>query len=596
MKKYIWLFLIFALFIPTVAADGMAFTGDWQLFNLQPEKEQAGAIFYENGYENMLLSVSLDWNITGNQSVWIFPVPAAPEDTTIDLLKGYPYLHGENLDGEYYGSIGKVLGTAAAYALFPLSGLAPGAFNPYQHSGGALSADIQPDVQVYQHVEKMGLTSELVTAQDADAIERYLSIKGIILPAASKETLNEYTGKKYSFVITSISNVTEFRSQFQVHDTRYDWIMRNDILSVFVRFPTDRIYFPLKLTSAYGSRIIPITITVNEWVTPIVTENILAGEPISMYPVEIRGGTVTTYFTQSTDWGHTRSEYISPPLRQFTNGRESIPAIYTKVQIHSPSNNFTDDLWFDNKPPFDVTIKDLIVRNPVPVGIPIFVILSMLASLIAGIIVFRDGPVSKTRLMMHGLWNCATVIGFVYATRQRLNLPNNLVERKKRFVIIFYTVFLILLSLFGFLLIPHFIFYIPRYFQLFILSVPLAAFYSAFSHIYENVFTCFLYGHIDLLYTVREQFITVMVTLICNSALVCLVWGMDGSLNVKNRDKIPVFILSFTLLAMAIVVIPTSIWYFRLVLLDSGELSNIVIVANIALLLIAWLLFRDRTK
>jgi len=532
MKKYIAIFLIFLLLIPAIAADGMAFTGDWQLFNLQPEKEQAGAIFYEDGYENMLLSVSLDWNATGNKTVWIFPVPAAPEDVTIDMLKGYPYLHGENLDDEYYGSIGKALGTAAAYALFPLSGPSVLVFYQSAHSGGALSAAIRPDVQVYQHIEKMGLTSELVTAQDADAMERYLSDKGMVLPAGSKEILNEYSGKKYSFVVTSVNNVSEFRSQFRVLQSRNDYNEMADMISVFVRFPTERAYFPLKLTSAYGSRIIPVTITVNGWLTPEVPENIRAGGPITTYPEYIRAGTVTTYFTQNTEWGQT--EYISPELRPFTNGRESIPAIYTKVQIHSPSNNFTDDLWFENNPPVDVTIKDLIIRNKVLLGILIYLILSMLASLIAGLIVFRAGSVSKIRLIIHGLWNCATVIGLIYATRWGLNLPDNLVIRKKKFVIVFYTVFLFLLSITGCLAIPEFISLGFYFILIFILIGPFVVIYTGVSHVCDNMYTLFWYGHGDLLYALRELFIPFLAILLCITALAGFIWGIDESLQVKK--------------------------------------------------------------
>ena len=530
MRQYIAVFLIFVLLIPTVAADGMTFRGDTQLFNLQPEKEQAGAIFYENGYENMLLSVSLDWNTTGNRSVWIFPVPAAPEDISIDMLKGYPYLHGKWLEEEYYDTILQTIGTGAAYALFPFSGPSVSVYFMPRH-GGPLSADIQQDIQVYQHVEKMGLTSELVTAENADAIERYLSGKGIVLPDGSKEILNEYSGKKYSFVITSVSNVTEFRSQFRGIQYHYATSEMADMLSVFVRFPTERAYFPLKLTSAYGTRIIPVTITVNGWVTPIVPDTIRAGESIRTGDLWFtRAGTVTTYFKQGSDSWDAKTEYIYPELRKFTNGRELIPAIYTKVRIYTPSSNFTDDLWFENNPPVDVTIKDMIIQNKVLLGILIYLILSMLASLIAGLIVFRSGPVSKIWLIIHGLWNCATVIGLIYATRWRLNLPDHLAKRKKRYVIVFYLVFLFLLSIIGFLVIPDFIYYI----LLFVLIGTSAAIYTGVSHVCDNMYTLFWYGHGDLLSTLRELFIPYLAMLLCIIALAIFIWGIDDSLQVKK--------------------------------------------------------------
>ena len=68
--------------------------GDPDMMRLQPENDQAGAIYYENGYENLLLSVSLDWQQQGNRSVSIFPVPPGRRMSGSMCSKDFPRMMG----------------------------------------------------------------------------------------------------------------------------------------------------------------------------------------------------------------------------------------------------------------------------------------------------------------------------------------------------------------------------------------------------------------------------------------------------------------------------------------------------------------------
>ncbi|MFA5253698.1 MAG: hypothetical protein WC367_03380 [Methanoregula sp.] len=426
--------LLFAILVPAVTADGMTFLGDPDMMLLQPENDQAGAIYYENGYENLLLSVSLDWQQQGSQSVWIFPVPAGPQDVKIDVIGGFPTYDGTSISDKYAMTVGTVAVASASYATFPLttpvfllaaagwpSGLTAGA--PPSASG---------DVMVWEQVDKSGLHSEVVSAKNAGALAGYLASKNLSLPDGSFAMLDDYITKDYSFVVTSVENVTKYREQFPsrspgISGPVYTESGSDDALGVFVRFPTDRIYFPLKPTRVYGNRTVPLILTANGYVTPVFPGNTGSRASVS-------------YLEQDT---------YSPPasLKDFFNGQDDKkPFAYTKVLLAVPAEEYTDDLWFDNTAPPEVSILSRIIACYPLIGIGLYIIFSVLAALLAGLLVFSRGSVKPARLLAHGLWNCATLVGFVYATRRYLVLPESEKKKRARFVGVFIVLFLVFVT------------------------------------------------------------------------------------------------------------------------------------------------------
>ena len=177
------------------------------------------------------------------------------------------------------------------------------------------------------------------------------------------------------------------------------------IIGVFVKFPTKEIYFPLRLTSIYGTRRIPILIYVMGHVTP------------KLYP-GIKSAQIRYYYN---GWSDKDNE-----LKMFFNGKDEIDDLkYTKIKLDFPSKNFTDDLWIENSVPRDIPIKIFLIRTSWLWGVILFVILSMLSSLLAGIISFRRTPLPKKKLVLFGLWNCLTFIGFLIAVILMKIKPTN---------------------------------------------------------------------------------------------------------------------------------------------------------------------------
>jgi len=426
MRKYICFFLIFLLLIPAATADGVAIIQvDKDLWNIRPEIQQVAAINYQNGYENMLISVSLD--DSDNRTIWIFPVPAKPENVSIDVLKGYPRYAGVNLDGKVRENLASIAAVSAIYGTFPASipmyffGRIMG-LSTTEKAQETVSTSVG-SVVIHEHIEKMGLTTELITAKDSASIRDYAARKGFGLPPEAGGVLDEYIGKDYSFVISFANNQTQFADRYKPDGTPAS---NTNFVGVFIRFPTDRIYFPLRPTSVYGSRTIPVLIYVTGFVTPMPDEMI---QPL----------TETTYLIDEGYWYH----YSSDDLAKFFNYPNNFrPMKYTKIRIDAPSQYFSSDLWINPTPPADVAIKDIFVQSPFLWGVLFYVIISVLASLAAGIVVFGTNPAYRRPLAIHGLWNCGSVIGFMIGTIEYLKIPAARSRQKLGFFLLFYAIFI----------------------------------------------------------------------------------------------------------------------------------------------------------
>ncbi|MFA5332249.1 MAG: hypothetical protein WC342_07710 [Methanoregula sp.] len=445
--RILGVFFIIAILIPVVSADGMTFLGDPDMMLLQPENDQAGAVYYEDGYENMILSVSLDWKQQGNQSVWIFPVPAKPQDVSIDVLKGFPTYDGTPLADIYGTRVGMVAVASASYATFPLTTpvvlLAVVGWMGDTSLGFAGAPPRQSgDVIIWDRVDKRGLSTEVISAKDADALAGYLASRDLALPNESLGMLDDYIAHDYSFVVTSVQNVTEYREQFPsqsfgISGPVYTKSGSDNALGVFARFPTDRIYFPLKPTRAYGNRTVPLLLTVNGYVTPD-------------FPAVIGPKASVSYLEQDT---------YSPPgdLTGFFNGETVIsPFTYTKILLAVPAEEYTDDLWLDNQAPAEISKLSLMTLLYPLIAICEYVIFSVTAALLAGLIVFKRGTMAPVRLLRHGLWNCATLIGFAWATR-RLELPESEKTKRARFVGVFLVLFLVFVTAAAMVSEPRFV-------------------------------------------------------------------------------------------------------------------------------------------
>jgi hypothetical protein len=447
MKKLIIFAILALMLIPTNAlADGMI------LPHIPPyepveESQQVAAINYEGGLEKMIITVNFNMhNIS--EAVWIFPVPADPEKVVIDVVSEFPRFYGQDVIERTKSDIDNAILITQLTQIYPIFlyffravTMYAGPLEQVETFGKGMTG--VPSVTVYEHIEKKGMTLEIVTARTGEALYYYLNNRGYYLPKGSIEVLEEYVGKDYAFVLAWVSSPTLVYQDQEMPYWKISPYIRQP--GVFVTFPTDEIYYPLMPTSVYGSKKIPIRIYLLGYVTP------------KLYR-EIETYTRTNYYVQdyTSQWG----------LEQFFGNKNTKQ--YTKVEIYSPSKYFSDDLWFSEESPTKVSyaysIYSAVSEYPLVSIVLLILVISTIAGAVTGLIVFRE--MSKYALV--GLANVFTIIGLAIAVaftktkrldellRRRLKQEGFMVittDRKKIiFVILFSILFLVIGLIIGYLI------------------------------------------------------------------------------------------------------------------------------------------------
>ena len=408
-KKFLSIFitfsaLAFCLAPLNVFADGGIFTydPDMAIWNYQDMKEQLCMINYENGTENMILSIDVD-NLQGEKAVWIFPVPAKPLETKIDIIKGFPRLSGYDIKIKAKKNISNFFTLIRATQIYAIPEIL------WSTSLGTTRGKLESPVLLYESIEKMGLTTELIATENERALYDYLTSKGVNLSFDFKEILKEYMGKDYSFVVSWISDIETFKKEQKEIKISYETINK---LGVSVSFPTEKIYFPLKPTSIYGDKIIPILVYVIGHVTPEnypeVAQKDKYGEKNSLLAK-------MAFANPEKQIGYFIQNNFKAPsgLSSFFNNKTEIDNLkYTKIKLNMPSGQLTEDLWIKNSAPSNISLVEFLNRNFFFGGLALFALISCLSSMIAGIIIFKNDKPSKIKFALFGLTNFLTLIGF----------------------------------------------------------------------------------------------------------------------------------------------------------------------------------------
>jgi hypothetical protein len=269
---YCILYILSLIFANHAFADGSLTVFDPvdQQWQLQSMNKQVCAIHCENGRENMLLSIYLN-DFYGTKGLWIFPVPAKPDKVEIKYTKSFPAFEDKNIVHKAEESMRNVFSSMRLSQLYTLPSL-----DIHRRAlKGSLrnAADLEgmEGVKVYEHIEKSGLTTELITSSNGESLKRYLNNKEILLPDGLIKTIDEYIGKEYSFVVSWISDIEKFKAE----TIQKDYLGHTfNSIGLLCRFPSEKGFFPLRLTSVYGNEYIPMTVYVSGYVTPEIFSGI----------------------------------------------------------------------------------------------------------------------------------------------------------------------------------------------------------------------------------------------------------------------------------------------------------------------------------
>ena len=396
---------IFSFIAPLfVLADGMVIWPDYDHWRFRDEESQLAYINFEKGVQKMIISVGLKED-TGS-GVWLFPVPAKPEKVVIDVVDTFPDWYGQDVSSAAESNLRDIrfaLGITQGYPLFfpqrHYYSSAPTSALP--ELGAATAGDtIKQDVVVYEHLEKEGITTEILTAQTSFGLYNYLKSKNLNVVEGSIPVLSNYIGKDFTFVVSwltenSIANATSTTDIYE-YDYSYNYYKKRN-KGVFVAFPTDQAYYPLMPTSVYESKVIPTTVLVKGFVSPEIFKDI---EPYA----------TVDYFIDHYSRKNPQIFYSNQDSADFVK--------YTKITINSPSKLLSEDLWINKGAPAGVDYASFIYFHPVILFVIIFIILSALVGLIAGLICFREARRKNGfwKFLVLGLSNCLTLLGLIIAT------------------------------------------------------------------------------------------------------------------------------------------------------------------------------------
>jgi len=376
-KKYVYLIFLIPLallFISTdVKADGGVFkyqdNSPWLLFR---EESQLCFINYKDGIQNMLINVSLNDSFEEEKAVWLFPIPAKPNETKIDVLKSAPKLYGENFEINYDTKVGDYYRYIYASQFYTLPLV-------LSSKGNQLTGLSNQGPETLQFVQKYGITTELISVKNKQDFIEYLSKHKINFSNHFNTILDEYIGKDYIFVFSWISNSKEYKNNFQMP------------LEVYVSFKTPKIFFPLKFTSIYKELNISIFIYILDFVNIEFPENF--------------------DFKAEVDYFIMKKYKPAQELSNFFFGTQEFKEFkYTKISMKSEAQKFIDDLWIDTETPLKLAIKLKIYNNIEILFILLFAAISSFSSVIAGQITFYGYKPSNKGFALLGLLNFLSII------------------------------------------------------------------------------------------------------------------------------------------------------------------------------------------
>jgi len=244
-------------------------------------------------------------------------------------------------------------------------------------------------VLVHQQVEKWGIHAETITARGTEDLAKYLEGKYVRIPADRLTYFQPYLSGQFVLVVAWIASQEELLKQFPQYREQQSLLGARQP-ALYLEFPTNRAYYPLRPTRVYGDGVIPIRLYVSGYVDP-------------QAPARISGETKTRYYE--------RDEPVEKGPTKFLQSLPPSPFAYTAISIRAPARDFTDDIWFaPREEPPSFKLAQLMLR----IGPMIFLLAPILILIIsyvaAGLVALWVGK-PWSRFAALGFWNLLTAVG-----------------------------------------------------------------------------------------------------------------------------------------------------------------------------------------
>ncbi len=262
-------------------------------------------------------------------------------------------------------------------------------------------------VDVASHLESRGLTMEVLSTQYASALAAYLEERNLELGDDSYQVIEEYIGQDYAFVASWISNVTQFMSETEMQYDPSSELLYYEF-GFFVEFPTERMYYPLRLTSVYGDTVVPMLLQIIGHVEPDGSE--FEYGQIDMSVQHMRD---SSYYV-----GDDLASFFTHDGNPTSAGFYLTDVEYTQIVITAPSKDLAADLWMVPASSAKLAAQEWVIDYGFLAALWTVAAMSALTGLIAGALVFAPYKPILWMFAALGLANVMTIVGLWLACRK----------------------------------------------------------------------------------------------------------------------------------------------------------------------------------
>ena len=350
-------FLFLLPFIGQVSGDGCVMVAYEDLSYIL-EEDQTAFIAYEDGVQMMSISINFQAE-SGRKAAWILPIPSDPDDIQFAIETASPSLEGEDIqeraDEEFerirkeemilYLSSAVPMGRVV-YGWILLTSLG----DDFRGEGYAGQGD-DLGVLVHMTTNLMGISSELISASSGESVYEYMRSKGLDVEDGMIGPLDHYVSNDFSFILTWLEDLEDERVQ----------------PGIYVQFPTDRIFYPMLLTSLYGDENVPVNIVIVGAAIPDLNQEIKNDATVRYYQGRLIPPGLSNIDYQSLpgyspdmsneEWEELVAPFTSIYRSNFMenltgdpgeiHGGQEYTGTLTLIEIDSRASNYNADIYFD---------------------------------------------------------------------------------------------------------------------------------------------------------------------------------------------------------------------------------------------------------
>jgi hypothetical protein len=487
MKKQIIGFLVafLALFLASsnILADGMVVyqpDPNSPVWDYSDETSQQAFINYQNGLEKMIVGISIGGE--NKNAVWLFPVPSDPSKVAMDVIDDMPQMSGEEISSKAAISLLEAQDFLSNTQIYPaLKSIFSGSMNSgFEDSlsaptagsmslglaKGGVNEEAAQDVVVYEHLDKNGMTSEIITAKTADGLSKYFQDKGLKIEKGMIPALDAYIGKNYSFVASWMGSSNDNSGAFgQAFDSAFADYMNHPLLVRLINEtgsqypPAGKTYAQVSIPEyvdylksvpgkpaldvlkelakqdqlltddpsfsdfkqtdarANGLKGVSVMFPAKKMFFPLLPTSVYESKVVpatikvvgfvdpEIYP-DIANFTSVNYYSDANFSG-------SSSVGSFFSDKD--PKEYTKIEINVPSKYLTQDLWINNRAPLKTVYSSFIGSHKWITAVILLLVFSLLAAFVSGWALLKGLRKHPGKLALLGAANCFSIIALIVA-------------------------------------------------------------------------------------------------------------------------------------------------------------------------------------